>query len=153
MTNNGLKLIAPRITPVLDPDFRPASLANRAFRDDARASGAALPIKIAIEQADGSTFQFETVLFDERHPGASGNYTYLERFVKFLLWSRGGFRVYTNAPESVVEKLREHYQSDPTGKFDSMIMGERIYEKPLEILHTPEVPGHKERTAPLGRHL
>lgn len=153
MTNNGLKLAAPRILPPLDPDFRPAVLANRAFRHEARQSGAAVPIQLAIEQADGSTFRFETVLFPEAHPQAVGNYTYLERFVKFLLWSRGGFRVYTNAPASLVEKLRAHYADDPTGKFDAMIMGERIYEKPLEIVATQDVPEQREITAPLGRHL
>ncbi len=32
-TNNGLPLVAPRVTPILDPGFRPAVLAMRGFRD------------------------------------------------------------------------------------------------------------------------
>ena len=31
-SNNGLPLVAPRVTPVLDPAFRPAVLAVRATR-------------------------------------------------------------------------------------------------------------------------
>ena len=30
----GFKLVAPRFVPPLDPDFRPAALANRAFRKE-----------------------------------------------------------------------------------------------------------------------
>ena len=29
-----IPLIAPKLVPPLDPDFRPASLANRAYRND-----------------------------------------------------------------------------------------------------------------------
>lgn len=153
MTNNGLNLVAPKITPPLDPHFRPASLANRAFRQETARIGSAVPVQIAIEQADGSTFRFETNLLPDSHPGSAGNFTYLERFVKFLLWSRGGFRIHTNAPKALVEKLQAHYRNDATGKFDAMIMGERIYEKPLEIISTGAVPSSRETTAPLGRHL
>lgn len=153
MDNKGLRLIAPRVTPVLDPWFRPAALANRAFREEVRVSGQAHPVKIALEQADGSTFHFVTEIFAESHPSAKGNFVYLERFLKFLLWSRGGFRIYLSAPKALVERLAAYYRETPTGKFDAQIMGERIYEKPFELLHAAELPPARESTAPLGRHL
>src|SRR6185436_18918162 len=92
--NHGLTLVAPRIAPVLDSDFRPAVLANRAFRNSAVASNNPVPIRLALEQADGSVFHFETEIFPESHPQSVGNFIYLERLVKFLLWSRGGFRIH-----------------------------------------------------------
>src|SRR5687768_6881453 len=153
MSNDGLPLVAPKIAPVLDPNFRPASLANRAFRAAVGASSRAKPVRIAIEQADGSVFQFDTQVFDEGHTAAAGNVRYIERFIKFLLWSRGGYRVYFDGPASVHARLVAHYNETATGKFDAEIMGGRIYEKPFEVVHTGNIPPAKESSAPLGRHL
>lgn len=153
MRNQGLKLIAPRITPRLDPLFRPASLANRSFRQEVKASGGGEWVRIAVEQADGSIFNFETAIFEKNHPEAVGNFTYLERFLKFLLWSRGGYRIYFDGPTELHTRLQKHYQQTTTGKFDADIMGGRIYEKPFEILLTGDIPKPRESTAPLGRHL
>src|SRR5215813_2219501 len=86
--NNGLPLIAPRITPVLDPFFRPAVLANHAFQSAARASHGSVPVRLALEQADGSVSRFDTVVLAGPHPECVGNFTFLARLVKFLLWSR-----------------------------------------------------------------
>lgn len=153
MSNDGLPLVAPKIVPVLDPNFRPASLANRAFRAAVAASGTAQSVRIAIEQADGSVFRFDTQVFAEGAAGAAGNFRYIERFVKFLLWSRGGYRVYFDGPVSGHARLAAHYKETATGKFDAEIMGGRIYEKPFEVVHTKDIPAAKESSAPLGRHL
>lgn len=153
INNNGLNLIAPRITPVLDPAFRPAVLATRAFREQARASGNAAPVELALEQADGSVFRFKTEVLPEGHAQAKGNFVHIERMVKFLLWSRGGFRIYFNGPKSVGETLQKHYRETPTGKFDSDIIGTRIYDKPIEVVITRDLPPERANTAPLGRHL
>jgi predicted NBD/HSP70 family sugar kinase len=150
-SNNGLPLIAPRITPVLDPAFRPAALANRAFREETRASKNA--VEIALEQADGSVFRFKTKVLPDGHPHAAGNFTYIERMVKFLLWSRGGFRIYFDGPKPLGEALQKHYRETPTGKFDSEIIGSRIYDKPIEVVMTSDLPPEHANTAPLGRHL
>lgn len=151
--NHGLTLIAPRITPVLDPTFRPAVLANRAFRELARASMNAVPVEFALEQADGSIFRFKTEVLPAGHPQATGNFTYIERMVKFLLWSRGGFRIHFNGPKSLADALQKYYRETPTGKFDSEIIGARIYDKPIEVVAARELPPERANTAPLGRHL
>src|SRR5580765_3817637 len=78
-TNQGLPLIAPRVVPALDPGFRPAVLAVRAFRALVDATPGAVPVRIAVEQADGSVFRFEIRVLPESHPNASGNFTFLER--------------------------------------------------------------------------
>ncbi|MGZ8938277.1 MAG: ROK family protein [Limisphaerales bacterium] len=153
MINDGLKLVTPKNTAALDPNFRPASLANRAFRSEVEASGHGVPVRIGIEQADGSVFRFDTKVFAEGHASSSGNFRYLERFIKFLLWSRGGFRIYFDGPAHLHAQLEKHYQHTPSGKFDAEIMGGRIYEKPFEVVLTKDLPAAKESSAPLGRHL
>jgi predicted NBD/HSP70 family sugar kinase len=151
--NNGLPLIAPRITPILDPSFRPAVLANRAFRLEIRKSSRPVPITVALEQADGNISHFSTEVFSETHPGASGNFTYLERLVKFLLWSRGGYRIHFQGPAVLAERLAAYYRETPTGRFDSNLVGERMFDHPIEIVRTDELPPERRSTAALGRHL
>jgi predicted NBD/HSP70 family sugar kinase len=148
-----LPLVIPKIIPVLDPEFRPAVLANRSFREKARASQNAVTARLALEQADGSVFHFATELFADQNPLAAGNFFYIERIVKFLLWSWGGYRVYFDGPKSVGEKLQKHFKETATGKFDADIMGDRIYERPFEVVLTQDIPPARAATAPLGRHL
>ena len=151
--NNGLPLVSPHIVPALDSKFRPAALANRAFRDQVRQTSHPIEIGIGLEQTDGSVSHFLTQIFPESDPRAAGNFTYLERIVKFLLWSRGGFRLYFAGPAALVEKLAAHYRETPTGRFDSELVGERMFDHPIEIVRVAKLPPERRNTAPLGRHL
>lgn len=153
MNSSEFPLVAPRIVPALDPRFRPAVLANRGFRLAARATGRPALARLALEQGDGSVFHFQTELYPEGTPASEGNVRHLERFLKFLLWSRGACRIYVDGPAGVGAQLRRHYQESGTGRFDAQIMGERIYGKPFEVVVTGELPPACSRTAPLGRHL
>jgi predicted NBD/HSP70 family sugar kinase len=155
MDNDGLKLIAPRIMPVLDPQFRPAVLAGRAFKAEVRDSGASVPVRLALEQSDGSVFHFVTQIFSDRDPRAIGNFTYLERLVKFLLWSRGGFRIHFAGPAPLAGRLQNHFRDTATGRFDSNLVGERVYDHAIEVIHVDagKIPAERVRTRSLGRHL
>jgi len=53
MKKHGLNLPPPKVTPVLDPLFRPAVLANRRFQNVVARTHDAPPISLALEQADG----------------------------------------------------------------------------------------------------
>lgn len=155
MRNQGLWLVAPRLTPVLDPAFRPPVLANRAFQEKVRASGAPVPVAVALEQADGSVYRFATQVLPAGHPEAAGNFYYLERWVKFLLWSRGGWRLHIAAPPELVEALQRHYRETEAGRFDAEMMGTRIYERPFTVqpCRMEDLPPERTTTRPLGRHL
>ncbi|HTD65584.1 MAG TPA: ROK family protein [Candidatus Limnocylindria bacterium] len=148
--NQALPLIAPRIQPVLDSAFRPASLATRAFRDAVRASGQGQPVRLALEQADGSVFRYQTEIFGD---DCGVNFTHVERLVKFLLWSWGGWCVYLDGPKSLGEQLARHFDGTASGKFDSNIIGEKIYDQPITIVVTRDLPPARAITKPLGRHL
>src|SRR5262245_13348809 len=96
--NNGLPLVTPKVAAVLDPNFRPAAIANRAFKSDI---GKGTPIALGIEQADGSLFHHRATIAAPTHKLAAGNFTYVERLAKFLLWSRGGFRIHFEGPDDL----------------------------------------------------
>jgi predicted NBD/HSP70 family sugar kinase len=141
-------LPVPKIVPVLDPGFRPAVLARHAF-----AREATIPVRIALEQADGSVFHHDTAVLAPEHPHADANGFFVERLAKFLLWTWGGRRIWFQGPKDLAEALAVHYRDTPTGRFDSEIIGERIYDGPIEVVHTAELPPAKSSSAPLGRHL
>ena len=98
-------LVAPQTLPPLDAAFRPAVLANRAFRQEVRASGSAEPLALVLERSDGAISRFETVVFAGTHPRAGANLDYVERLVKFLLWQRGGWKLTVGGPASIGEHI------------------------------------------------
>ena len=144
-------LIAPRCVPVLDPVFRPASLATRAF-----AAEATVPVTLALEQADGSVFHHPFRVLAGTHPDAAvANPYFTERLAKFLLWAYGGWRIHVAGPAALADALRAHYTGTATGRFDYEIIGQRIYDRPIEVVHAPtpaDLPAPRSVTAPLGRH-
>jgi hypothetical protein len=73
--------------------------------------------------------------------------------IKFLLWSRGGWRIYLDGPASLAAQLTAHYRETATGKFDAHLVAERMFDHPLEIVHTSALPQERAKTRPLGRHL
>ena len=125
-----MQLIAPAITPSLDPDFRPAALAWRAFA--ALIADNPHPVRIAIEQGDGSIYVFERNISSH---DIAVNLRFLERELKFLLWAVGGFRIHIDAPENLVALLRNYiYRYDANRLFDMEVMGPTIYGRPCEIV-------------------
>jgi predicted NBD/HSP70 family sugar kinase len=70
-----MELIAPAVTPSLDAAFRPSALAWKAFA--ARIAGQALPIRIALEQGDGSIYVFERAIAVD---DIAVNLRFLERY-------------------------------------------------------------------------
>jgi predicted NBD/HSP70 family sugar kinase len=152
-TNKGLPLVAPKLAPVLDPWFRPAVLADRAFEQAVRATGKPVPVCLALEQTEGAVSHFHTQVLPEAHPLAAANFSYLERIAKFLLWSRGGFRIYFQGPAALAGRLAAYYRETPAGRFDADLVAERMFDHSLEVVHTESPPSERSSAAALGRHL
>jgi len=145
-----LKLVQPQFVPPLDPDFRPAALANRAFRKEASQI-----LVIGLERMQGELSRYETTVFPEGHPRAAENLMYVERLVKFLLWQRGGWKVYIGGPRSIGEYIQACYAPNGERKFDFHFMGEEVYEHTFEVVicAPQDVPSANETAKALGRHL
>src|SRR4051794_22133033 len=151
--NDGLPLPAPGVLPPLDPGFRPGVLAVRALEEEAQATGRPVTVRLALQQNDGTAFHFRTELLPAEHPRASGNLRHLERLAKFALWSRGGHRLYLDGPDGLAEALAGHYRDTATGRFDAEIVGDRIFDRPLEVVATRQLPAERSTATALGRHL
>lgn len=131
------RLVRPQTVPVLDPDFRPPVLANRAFLAEVDASGCAIPCLIAVERDRGRISRFDTRIFDMRHPRAAANFFYVERIVKFLLWQFGGWKVTIHAPLELVRYLEACYSPTGIRRFDAEFWGDQTYEREMTIVHAP----------------
>jgi predicted NBD/HSP70 family sugar kinase len=145
--------IRPRFVPGLDPEFIPAALFNREFRRLAAEHGA-VDYRIALERGDGSVSRFDTVVFPPGSAHFELNFRYIERILKFLLWQRGGGKVYAGGPPEIGRHLRQVYSPHGARAFDALFMG-GVYERPfeVEICDPAAVPDQKESASPLGRHL
>ncbi len=145
--------VTPKVVAPLDPEFLPAALFNREYRRLAASSGA-VPVHLALERADGSVSRFDTSVV----PPSSGNLPatllYIERIVKFLLWQRGGWKLYVGGTAEIGQHIKSVYSAQGVRKFDADFMG-TVYERPFEVVVTSAnaVPAAHETTSPLGRHL
>lgn len=148
-----LPLIPPKLIPPLDPAFRPAALANRAFTQACAQVGE--PVVIGLQREGGRRARFETRIFPQGHPSAAANLSYVERLVKFLLWQKGGFRVFIGGAPGVAEHLKQVYSPTGARAFDFDFMGRQVYEHPFEVIScaVDAVPPAFEQGKALGRHL
>ncbi len=144
-------LIKTKITAPLDPGFLPAALVTRHHVRTVKASGKSVPLVIGLERESGLLSRFETVVHRET---GTDDLRYAERLVKFLLWARGGWRIWIGGPEAIGEHIRRCYSTTGTRSFDVDLMT-KVYERPLEVRSTdPEsVPDRKEMNVQLGGHL
>ena len=150
-----LHLPTPHFTPPLDPGFRPAALANRAFRARVAQAGGGLPLVIGLERSQGELSRFETRVFPADHPEAAANLVYAERLLKFLLWQRGGWKIWVGGPPEIAAHLSAVYSPTGPRRFDYDFMGVQVYERDFTIVscQPDEVPPGCESGKHLGRHL
>ena len=139
--------VDPAIVAPLDPGFAPASLFSRTYRELARGG---VPLRLAVERADGSVSTLSTMVAGH----SEATLLYAERIVKFLLWQRGGWRVYIGGPEEIGRYIQAVYSAAGARRFDFEFMG-GVYERLFEVVVTTAdaVPESKEAAMPLGRHL
>ena len=133
--------------PVLDPEFIPFGIWAKAYRQ-----GATQPIAIAVERGKNVSVRHFPIYGTADM--AQADLRYVERYVKFLLWSIGGSKVYICGCDSIAEKLKAVYSATGERAFDVDFF-QKLYEKPLEIVSLPlhQCPEASEVPRPIGGHL
>lgn len=141
--------------PELDGDFIPFGAWM-----DAYLKGASHPISIAVERNEGKISVRSTFIYGTPEM-AEADYRYVERYVKFLLWSIGGFKVYLLGASEIAERLRRAYVYYENGDgtngerwFDVQFMQD-VYENGFDIVDcTPETfPAENDASVSVGGHL
>ena len=134
--------------PKLDPTFIPFGVWRQAYLQNAKQ-----PISIAVERDQGRISVHHTFIHGTPEM-AEADYRYVERYVKFLLWSIGGFKVYICGCSDLAKKLQAAYTADGERQFDYGFV-QQLYEETLEILDLPldACPQANEVAVPMGGNL
>lgn len=142
----------PRIVPPLDREFIPAALYGKAIGSIEESESVTL--KIALETPDGSVSHHGIEVVPDQHPLSGDCTRFVERTFKFLLWQRGGSKIYVGGPRSIGEQIKRTYSASGERVFDASLMG-TIYNHPLEVeVCSPyEIPDSREMRHDAGGHL
>ena len=134
--------------PVLDPDFIPFGVWIKAYE-----KGATKPLTIAVERDQGKISVRSTKIHGTPEM-AEADYRYVERYVKFLLWSIGGFRIYICGDSAIAKRLQKAYTHEGERKFDVQFM-EDVYEVPFEVhdCALDECPKENDTPVSIGGHM
>ena len=134
--------------PELDPGFIPFGVWMNSYLESAKQ-----PIAIAVERDNGRISVRNTFIHGTPEM-AEADYRYVERIVKFLLWSVGGYKVYICGCSDLAKKLQAAYQIGGEREFDFTFV-DQLYEKTLEILDLPleGCPAENEVPESLGGHM
>ena len=134
--------------PKLDPTFIPFGVWRAAYLKDAKQ-----PIAIAVERDKGRVSVHHTYIHGTPEM-ADADYRYIERYVKFLLWSTGGFRVSICGCSELAKKLQAAYQPTGDRAFDYTFVNQ-LYERNLEILDLPleSCPASNEVPESIGGYM
>lgn len=141
----------PTIAAPLDPGFQPAVSFNRGYVQAVKASGTGVPLVLGIERENGLLSRHETIVCSG--PDAV-TLRYVERLVKFLLWSRGGWKLHFGGPKAIGEFIRKTYSVRGARRFDCQMM-EQAYGRKFQVVITTaaKVPAGKETQVAAGGYL
>ena len=134
--------------PKLDPNFIPFGVWREAYL-----KGASKPIAIALEREKGRVSVHKTFIHGTPEM-AEADYRYVERYVKFLLWSTGGFRVSICGCSELAQKLQKAYSAGGERDFDHTFFFQ-LYEQELVIEDLPleSCPEDNEVAVPMGGNM
>ena len=132
--------------PVLDPEFIPMGLFNRAFLETAKK-----PISFAVERENGQIAVCNTYIHGTPEMREADFY-YCDRLVKSILWMKGGWKIYISGDEEIYASICKAYSQGGSRNFDREFMS-GVYEKPFEVVLCQQVPAEKGAAQAVGRHL
>ena len=137
-----------KYAPKLDESFIPFGVWRQAYLKDAKK-----PIAIALERDNGQISVHHSFIHGTEEM-AQADYRYVERFVKFLLWSTGGFRVYICGCDELAQKLKGAYTPEGERAFDFGFVNQ-LFERDLEIVSLPleDCPKANEQSKPIGGYM
>ena len=144
----------PMIELILDPNFVPIALANRAYQNVVNSTDSPDKITIGIERSKGLLSVYSTMIFNESENQDEANFLYVERLIKSLLWLKGGWKVIFGGPTKLGNKIKDAYKDNGLRSFDANFMS-NIYEQDfvVEVVLENQVPSENEKSTPIGRHL
>ena len=104
-------------------------------------------IAVAWEREDGNVYRYDLTVPARIHPAMLPGVKHLvERVVKFVLWSAGGWKLHLSGPDNIVKPIARAYKKKGARAFDVAFFND-LYARPLETVVVPlkEMPETHER--------
>ncbi len=156
MNGQAFQLIQKETGPGLKPSYDPGFLPLGKFISWYRKQAAESPeeIGLAIERENRLIATLKTKILPLSPETRSLTMIYVERLVKFLLWQKGGWKIYFQGPEEIFHRLQELYSGQGERQFDVNLMS-TVYERPFEVVRVrpEELPPERDNPLALGGHL
>lgn len=135
--------------PVYDPYFFPLGLFFAWYQQKASKYG--LGVKIGLERENHLISTWQSCILPINSSTISLTLTYIEKLIKFILWQKGGWKIYFQGPEIIYAYLRNQFCAMGERKFDVHLMS-TVYEKPFEVLmvENSDFPEPRESQLILG---
>ena len=111
------------------------------------AHGDGQTIAVAWEREDGNVYRYDLTVPARIHPALLPGVKHLvERVVKFVLWSAGGWKLHLSGPDNIVKPIARAYKKKGARAFDVAFFND-LYARPLETAVVPlkEMPETHER--------
>ena len=142
-----------KVNAPLDPGFMPMAVVFREFEVAVKAAGGE-KLTIGLERNDGLTSVFTVDVFKDGTGHDEENYEFVERIVKTLLWTRGGYKIIIAGSSVIADRIKADYSEGGRREFDRSFMS-GVYEADFEVIHVPsdKAPVACESASPVGRHL
>ena len=152
MTQKSLLEGHPPIQAPLDPGYIPAILANRRYRAAVVKSENTTTLEVALERENGLISRGDLKILAPGSEYDADTLRIIDRHIKFLLWARGGWKLYLNGPEDFCEAIKQAYLPGGSREFDATIMS-KIYDQPFTVVEQARLPEVKESSSRIGGHL
>jgi predicted NBD/HSP70 family sugar kinase len=151
---NGL-VVEPHRRPVLDPDFVPAVLWNRAYERWAEVDPDSTALLLAVTRPDRTIFRHQTRVLPHEGENIPINIKYVERIIKLLLWMKGGSGIVIGGHPELAQAVSRLYMPDGARGFDCETLGSRIFREPMSVTSCDIrfMPEGRSAAVALGGHF
>ncbi len=146
------KEISPVLKPVYDPGFLPLGKFISWYQK--QAAGSREEIGLAIERENRLVSAWKSKILPLSPETGPLTMAYVERLTKFLLWQKGGWKIYFQGPEEIFRSLQQLYSNQGERQFDVNLMA-TVYERPFEVVRVApgQLPRESDNPLALGGHL
>jgi len=127
MSEKAMKflLTRPGVMAPLDPNFCPYILSKQKYMRhiaDATSYGMVADLHIAIERPGGCCGHDKLPVFAAGHEGFDASVFLAGEAIRYMLWQRGGFKLYLCGPTKICEELKAAYSVGGKYEFEALTM-------------------------------
>ncbi len=143
-----------KFVPSIDKNFTPMIKVLDNFRDKVKGSGNSTDFGFCLERNDGFRYVYKTSIYEDGTGHDEENYAVIERLIKTVLWTVGGFKIYVGGSSYIADKIAKAYKKGGEREFDASLMS-RVYEREFEVLSCSydSLPEEKTCSYTVGGHL